>query len=110
MPYSGNFTRVTLVAKDPDLEAPALKVEGTSKQAEDARAISVALPHGGVWLMAPADDPAASEEWSATFVQGKPAFAVGDEVIVIGIAMLKSTSQPFVWSKQLPITAEGAPP
>jgi len=110
MPYSGNFTRVTLVTEDPDLDGPALKVEGTSEEAEDARAISVALPYAGTWLMAPADDPAASEEWGATFVQGDPPFGIGDQVIVIGIAMLRSTNQPFVWSKQLAITAETAPP
>jgi hypothetical protein len=110
MGYSGNFTRVTFVEDDRDLGGPALRVEGTSFEAEDARAISVALPHAGDWLMAPVQDPSGSEEWSATFLQEERPFGVGDSVIVIGIAMLRSTSRPFVWSEQLPLTAATAPP
>jgi hypothetical protein len=110
MGYNGNFTRVTLVEDDGDMGGPALRVEGTSVEAEDARAVSVGLPHAGALLMAPVQDPSGSEEWSASFGQGDPPFGVGDSVIVIGIAMLRSTSHPFVWAKQLPITAEAAPP
>jgi hypothetical protein len=110
MPYGGNFTRVTFVDNDRDVGGPALRVEGTSHEAEDARAISVALPHAGALLMAPVQDPSGSEEWSATFAQGDPPFGTGQSIIVIGIAMLRSTNFPFYWAKQLPITATTDPP
>jgi hypothetical protein len=110
MGYSGNFTRVTFVPDDHDMGGPALKVEGTSQEAQDARAISVALAHEGELLMAPASDPAGSEQWSASFAQVDPPFATGQSVIVIGIAMLNSTNRPFYWTKQLPITATTDPP
>ena len=110
MGYSGNFTRVTFVSDDKDMGGPALKVEGTSQEAQDARAISVALAHEGELLMDPASDPAGSEQWSASFAQVDPPFATGQSVIVIGIAMLNSTNRPFYWTKQLPITATTDPP
>jgi hypothetical protein len=110
MGYTGNFTRVTFVDNDRDMGGPALRVEGTSEEAEDARAITVALPHAGAMLMAPVQDGSGSEEWSATFAQGDPPFGTGQSVIVVGIAMLHSTNQPFVWANELPITATTDPP
>jgi hypothetical protein len=110
MGYTGNFDRVTLVGKDRDLRATALRVEGTSHEAQDCRSISVALPRDGELLMVGADDPAGSVQWAATFPQADRPFDVGEKLIVIGIATLVSTSKPFIWAEQREITAEGALP
>jgi hypothetical protein len=108
MGYTGNFDRVTLVGNDRNRGGPALRVDGTSHEAQDARAISVAMPHNGVLLMAPVDDPAGSAQWSATFPQQDPPIGLHEELIVIGIAMLISTNQPFVWAEQHKVSSEEA--
>jgi hypothetical protein len=110
MPYSGNFTRVTFVEDDRDTGDAALRVEGTSQDADDAQAIYVALPRAGELLMATVQNVTGAADWSATFPQENPPFEVGEPLIVVGMAILRSTNRPFFWAERFGVTARTDPP
>jgi hypothetical protein len=89
MPFNANFTRVTLH------DDGSLGVAGTSEPAAASNAILVSLVHSGVLRPGKVKHPH-QLPWSAEFPAGDAPFAVGDEVVVVGVA-LRGAADPFVW-------------
>jgi hypothetical protein len=110
MSYHGNFSRATLVHYHPDTGKDTLVVEGTSsQQPHDAKEIHVALPHGGKLLSASVEHPTATD-WRALFTEAEPPFAMGEDVLVVGVAVLSTSEPPFVWHDVLQTMPRAAPP
>jgi hypothetical protein len=106
MTFNRNFTRATLSAADPATGARCLCVEGRSQPADNATAIFVAVPHAGGLSTARVDNPALID-WEARFPPGDPACQVGDDVFVVGVAMLPAPCEPFTWQAGLQIEDQG---
>ena len=95
MPFSSNFTRVSL-GDDPD-GGTAMFVEGrTDDTAEPPKSIHVIVPHNGMPLTATVENPTLTD-WEVMFPNGRPPFAEGDTVFVVGVAMRDEPHDPFVW-------------
>ena len=95
MPFSGNFTRISL-GDNPD-GGTAMFVEGrTDDTAEPPKAIHVIVPHNGVPLTSTVENPTLTD-WEVMFPDGDPPFAEGDTVFVVGVALRKDPHDPFVW-------------
>jgi hypothetical protein len=109
MPFSGNFTRVTL-GKDPDVPgAKAIFVEGrTDDEADRPEAIHVILPHDGQPLTATVAEPTLID-WEVKFPDGDPPFADGDAVFVVGVAMRPEPHDPFVWEGSFKLATREEP-
>jgi hypothetical protein len=95
MPFSSNFTRVSL--GDNPAGETAMFVEGrTDNTAEPPQSIHVIVPHNGEPLTGTVEDPTLTD-WEVMFPDGNPPFAEGDTVFVIGVAMRDEPHDPFVW-------------
>jgi hypothetical protein len=107
MPFSANFTRVTLVKDDRDTGGDALKVEGKSDgDLQDVTEMHVALPHGGELRTVTVPNVAGAADWVATFPEGASPFKPGEPILVVGVAKLSTRGQPFfVWHETLATTS-----
>ena len=95
MPFSGNFTRISL-GDNPD-GGTAMFVEGrTDDTAEPPKAIHVMVPHNGVRPTATVENPTLTD-CGVMIPNGDPPFAEGDRVFVVGVALRKEPHDPFVW-------------
>ena len=109
MPFSSNFTRVTL-GDDPDVAGTkAIFVEGrTDDSADPPEAIHVVLPHDGQPLTATVEKPTLID-WVVKFPEGKPPFADGDDVFVVGVATRPEPHDPFVWEGSFTLATREEP-
>jgi hypothetical protein len=108
VPYSGNFTSVTVVTMDRETGGPVLQIEGRSQEPQRVKQILVAVPHRGELLTASVQNVTAAD-WSARIPQPDPPIAGDEAVIVVGVAMLKE-DPPFFWADRLNTDPEEAPP
>lgn len=108
MPFSGNFTRVTLGDAGGGRTtggAQSLIVEGRSEPPDDVGQIHVALPRGGKLYSVTVDAPGLAE-WEAEFTDVTPPFKVDEDVFVIGVSMRPEPCDPFVWQASFTIGAD----
>jgi hypothetical protein len=109
MPFSGNFTRVTLGdatgGRTTTTGSQSLIVEGRSEPPDDLGVIHVALPRGGK-LYSVTVDAAGLAEWEAEFTDVTPPFQVNEDVFVIGVSMRPEPCDPFVWQGSFTISAD----
>jgi hypothetical protein len=106
MAFNRNFTRASVGPANPATGARALCVEGRSEPADTATVIFVAVPHDGQLHSVQVDNPALID-WEANFPEGAPAFEVGEEVFVFGVAMQAPPCDPFTWQGCLEIEGDG---
>jgi hypothetical protein len=109
MGYTGNFTRVTRVEDDRGTGDYSLLVEGTSHEADLVKEIYVAVPHNGELLSVRVENAVGAARWDATFSQGAR-FDLGEDVVVVGVAILTTPDSPFIWSETHRTTSRVDPP
>jgi hypothetical protein len=109
MPFSGNFTRVTLGADPEAGGGRAIFVEGRTDDAADPPlAIHIVLPHDGQALTATVVTPTLID-WEVKFPEGNPPFNEGDDVFVVGVATRPAPHDPFVWEGSFTLTSRDFP-
>lgn len=123
MPFSSNFIRVS-VGKD-DNGHDAILIDGKTTDPADVKAIYAAVAHGkdlvapssggtagadasvrlkpkgGQIQSAGASKAPSATDWNVTLPQTRPKLKVGERVVVLGVAMLKSTKAPAFWQQTL---------
>jgi hypothetical protein len=111
----GNFTSVTLRV-NPD-RSQQLVIEGATDKPQEVKEIYVGLAHGKRQLSVSANGavglpPAGKERelvkavagagatWKATIEKPSPRLSIGEQVLVVGVAMLKARGEPPVFWHQ----------
>jgi hypothetical protein len=109
MPFSGNFTRVTL-GDDPEAAGrQAVLVEGQTPVSNPPTAIHLVMTRkSGKALNADVPAPGLAV-WVATFPDGDDPFTIDEEVFLVGIAVRPAPHDPFVWEGSFALAPRSFP-
>lgn len=102
MSFNKGFTKVNLL---PD---GTLTVHGTSDQvvsADDEIHVTILPPRGGDLRTEQLPAGKHTIRWEVSFPNATPPYAVGDDVVVVGVAIRPEPCDPFVWNGSFTIAA-----